>query len=589
MRLSLLLSSVFIIFLGSFTVLNRKLPEWKTEVSGIVKEVKDENINSEKWGIAFERSKKLPPVFPFTSIRNIFEAVNKISVKIKDINQKIHETDGQSMDVKTILQVFSDIASIDHSLLKIEKNLIGLPDLLLSEDQKLQRIKLVQKIKSVRGKLEDHKKLDKIFLNFVAKESRILFLLQNQNEPRSTGGFVGNVAVIDFSHEKITWFLKDIYAFDRLVPPEAELPAPDFFHDLSNIISLRDANLWPDFPISAQKYRSFFSAIEEKAPDTVIAINLNLIGEILKLTGPIKFEEWGIELDEYNFDVGLSFLVESKISGRFSVKKPVMDFAQKLFSFDNLQKLSFERLAGFNFSRFFSKKNILAYSEDRALQDLFDKWQISGRLQQKSKADNFLNFDFVSIGANKSEKFMWTRIWHDSEIYKDGLVKNSLEIVRTHALREAELFDLLNEQELPQNIKSLLSENLLWVLGEGQNRTILRVYVPKDAKLISQKNISGRINETMSDNLKFKVFEIPMYAVPGDRLKIHLEYETKVNRGSHEWRPYFLQLVGTPGRSRTSFMETISTEEGGRFSAETYTIGRPQDLIDSDFRAVVEF
>jgi len=80
-----------------------------------------------------------------------------------------------------------------------------------------------------------------------------------------------------------------------------------------------------------------------------------------------------------------------------------------------------------------------------------------------------------------------------------------------------------------------------------------------------------------------------MYAVPGDRLKIHLEYETKVNRGSHEWRPYFLQLVGTPGRSRTSFMETISTEEGGRFSAETYTIGRPQDLIDSDFRAVVEF
>ena len=139
MRLSLLLSSVFIIFLGSFTVLNRKLPEWKTEVSGIVKEVKDENINSEKWGIAFERSKKLPPVFPFTSIRNIFEAVNKISVKIKDINQKIHETDGQSMDVKTILQVFSDIASIDHSLLKIEKNLIGLPDLLLSEDQKLQR------------------------------------------------------------------------------------------------------------------------------------------------------------------------------------------------------------------------------------------------------------------------------------------------------------------------------------------------------------------------------------------------------------------------------------------------------------------
>ena len=93
----------------------------------------------------------------------------------------------------------------------------------------------------------------------------------------------------------------------------------------------------------------------------------------------------------------------------------------------------------------------------------------------------------------------------------------------------------------------------------------------------------------MEENWDFQVLEIPMYVLPGEKLNISLEYETKIEQGSHNWRPYFLQMVGTPARQKTSFLSTITTKNNGKFSAETYNIGKPVNLIDQDFRAVIKF
>ena len=414
-------------------------------------------------------------------------------------------------------------------------------------------------------------------------------LLQNQNEPRSTGGFVGSLLVVDFNEEFISWKFEDIYALDRKVPGEDQPPAPEFFHDLSKTISLRDANFWPDFITSSHAYRGFFKSIEETKPTTVVAINMNVIEEFLKFTGPVKLSKWGVSVNEYNVDLVLQFLVESKIAGRFNAKAPVLEFAQQLFQPSSLEKIDFEELLAFDLEGFIAQKNILAHSTNISLQKLFEKWEIDGRVRQKRDADNFLYFDFVSVGANKSEKFVWTKLWHDSEIMKDGTVKNSLEIIRNHAMKPGEISQLMEENTWSENIRGLMNDELLWKLGAGQNRTVLRLFVPREAMLIASRNPSGEINETLSDNKKFKVWEIPMFVNAGERLKIQVEYQTQLHRGSANWRPYFLQLVGTPGRDKTSFLETISTEKGGSFSAETKNLGHPEPLIDQDYRAVVEF
>ena len=162
-------------------------------------------------------------------------------------------------------------------------------------------------------------------------------------------------------------------------------------------------------------------------------------------------------------------------------------------------------------------------------------------------------------------------------------------ITRNHALKANEINELLGTNLWSENVRALLDEELLWTLGAGQNRTMIRVNVPRDAELISQQNPSGDITQSMSSDNQFKIFNIPSYVLPGEKIDIELSYTTKINDGSHNWRPYYLQMSGTPARGKTSFLSSISTKELGSFSAETYNIGRPIDLIDQEFRAVINF
>ena len=118
---------------------------------------------------------------------------------------------------------------------------------------------------------------------------------------------------------------------------------------------------------------------------------------------------------------------------------------------------------------------------------------------------------------------------------------------------------------------------------------MIRFWVPNNAKLLNQKNPSGKITINQEEDKDFTIFEIPQFILPGETLQTTFTYQTTINRGSLNWRPYFFQLSGTPGRDKTEFLKTISTPKNGKFTAETQNIGRPQPLVDSDFRAVVEF
>jgi len=568
----------------------KKIPELSANIFTLANQAKEAGLDKEAWQTISTEAKKIPRVFPLSLIRKSFLEAEEIILELYQLKENFSLLFDPPISTEKILDEFKSLEQIDNHLKKISKNLNKIPDFLLTEQQ-TKELNLIQaKIRVTRRHLDDIQKFKNIFKQLSKKEERILVLLQNQNEPRSTGGFTGSVLNINLGKETISWEFSDIYSLDRLIPNDAQLPAPDFFHNLSQTISLRDANFWPDFPTSSNKYRDFFESINEPVPNVILAINLNVIKELLLLTGPITIPKWGVTAHHHNVDLVLQFLVEAKVAGRFSAKEPLLSFAEELFKSKTISEITTDQLLNFDFSNFITQKNILANSQNSELQKLFETWQIDGRVQQKKDADNFLYFDFISVGANKSEKFVWTKLWHDSEISPDGKVKNFVEIIRNHALKNGEISTLLQNSSWPENVGELLNdEELLWKLGAGQNRTILRLFVPKNAKLLSQKNPSGAITENFSDNKKFKIFEIPMFVVPTEKIKIQLEYETKLERGSSNWRPYFLQLVGTPGRDKTSFLSTISTAKNGKFTAETKNIGKPQNLINDDFRAVIEF
>ena len=583
--------------LGIYFV-DESIPEWKYEINDALKtfakELKiEEKLGITDWKESQSKLDKLPDFYPFSNLKaSIFEVpkIFKVIDDLKEIKLPEDNLESAEIEMKELLKIFDLIEEIDLSLKKIEEKVSGIWSFLLTEKQEKIRDEKVKEIKKIREKLKGIKDFENIFNEFVKNEERILIILQNENEPRSTGGFMGSFIFVDFSEKKLSWNFHDIYSLDRNIPDRIKIPAPEFFHGLSKNISLRDANIYPDFPTSAERIREFISYTEEKSPDTIIAINTSIIKELLKISGPIRLDRWGLILDQYNFDLVLEFLVESKIAGRYNVKSPLIVFVQELIS--NLQseiKKDFSLLKKIDIDEFVAGKNILANSRNKGLQNLFSQWKLDGVLAQKREANDFLQFDFVSIGANKSEKFVWTKINHDSKIGIDGKVKNTLKIVRNHSLRNGEIRELLDTNLWSDNIKDLLNEELLWKLGAGQNRTMLRITVPNSAKLLSQDNPSGEIFQRKSESGDFQVFDVPMYVLPGEKLNIKLEYEIDISEGSHNWRPYFLEMIGTPARQKTSFLKTISTKDKGTFAAETYNIGKPVNLIDQDFRAVIKF
>lgn len=566
-----------------------KLPFIYSLTEDIFSSIESSQIDPIEWVEIQSKARQLPNVYPVSLIRSSFLEGANIVFDIDTLREQKNIFGASFVPTEDILRYFNAISQIEVSLGNIEKNIQRFPNFFLSSDQKGIKESVLFKISMAREVMNDVLAFEQMLKTMVAKQERMLVLFQNPNEPRSTGGFTGSLVLIDFTQEVVSWRFADVYEYDRLVPEYSQLPAPEFFHPLSKTISLRDANFFPHFEASAKAYQHFFKSIGQKVPTSVVAVNISLAQELLRLIGPVKLEQWDIEVTDDNVDVVLQFLLGSGIEGRFSVKQPIMVLAEKIFSVTQLQGISNERLAAFDLQAFLDAKNVLAYSQDTALQRLFEKWNIDGSVKQAKTADNFLYFDFISVGANKSEKFLWTKIEHTSLVSANGKVENTLKIKRTHALQVDELEALLGYKKWMPNIQSLLTQDLKWVLGEGENRTYLRVFVPKKSELKVTQSPSGAVLEKFSSDGFFRVFEVPLFVVPGESLEVELRYNTLVTRGNYDYRPYNLQVVGTPARRQTSFMSTVVTSDAGRFTAQTYNIGRPMPLINQFYRSLIEY
>ncbi len=581
-----------ILGLGGSLYVRQMAPTLRIEVRELLIQAQEAGLEEDKWESVLIRSKEvIPPLPGLFGIRNAFVQAHEIVRTWQELKTEfsVINTENETVSFETISAVFHHLKSIESDLKKIEKTVQKLPAWAMTEDLEQKKEKALARLDFVREAFTLFLPLQSVFTEWAEDEERFIILFQNPNEPRSTGGFMGSLLVVDFTDREVTWEFQDIYAIDRKIPQDQLVLTPDWFQGLSKYLSLRDANFWPDFPTSAESIRSFFSLAEEKVPNTVVAITPEWVKEWLELIDGTRISKWDVNFTPENFDLVLQFLVESKIEGRWGVKNPVLRLAEAMFAPYALNRITPEKVANMDWSRLMREKHLLAHSLNPKLQSLFDRIGISGRMVIDTDADNFLAFDFISIGANKSEKFLWTRCEHNSRIDPDGNVENTLKIVRTHALRSNEIAEQLGVEEWSENVRDLLTSEIYWKLGEGENRTMLRVWVPADAEFISGSSPSGTVRSVPRQEQDFTIIEIPMNVLPGESLTAEVKYKTHIVRGSHNWRPYNLQIYGTPARKQTRIIPTISVKGKGNFVAETSTVGASIPLRDEHVHVVVEW
>ena len=122
-----------------------------------------------------------------------------------------------------------------------------------------------------------------------------LLLAQNEDEIRATGGFISGIGLLTIDNGEIlsmdfqdaTMFdaasiLENSQAYDYPPQPLQELMGADY-------LLLRDANYWPDFPISAQKAIELYQIVQPQIRiDGVIAIDQRFISLLVEATGPVS-------------------------------------------------------------------------------------------------------------------------------------------------------------------------------------------------------------------------------------------------------------------------------------------------------------
>jgi hypothetical protein len=277
------------------------------------------------------------------------------------------------------------------------------------------------------------------------KKSTYLIILENSDELRATGGFIGTYGILETENGEITRFdTHDIYHMDMPVKDLINETPPKPINDyLVNKWYMRDANWSPDWPTSAKKIEYFYDKENKLLPpkdqinnffgqfDGVIAFTPEFVTDLLAIYGPITID--GEKYDKDNFVDLLQYKVE-----RGNEQLGIPSWHRKETVGKILEQL---KLVYFNqsfidiykniniFSSNLDKKNILVYFQDPGFQKISLEQNWAGNVKDK-KGDYVLVVD-SNMASLKTDAVIRRNINYKTEEKSLGLFSN-LEINYSH-------------------------------------------------------------------------------------------------------------------------------------------------------------
>lgn len=134
-------------------------------------------------------------------------------------------------------------------------------------------------------------------------QRRYIILLQNNNELRATGGFIGSYVAMNLSYGVITNFkVDDIYNPDGLLDPYEDPDlSPIIRKYLANeYMPIRDTNWWPEFDQSAAEFVDLYQMATGEVVHGVIGLNLEVVENILAVIGEVTVPQYGETITSEN-------------------------------------------------------------------------------------------------------------------------------------------------------------------------------------------------------------------------------------------------------------------------------------------------
>jgi hypothetical protein len=286
-----------------------------------------------------------------------------------------------------------------------------------------------------------------------------------------------------------------------------------------------------------------------------------MVEDLLKITGPVHLPSLGLTFTSENFALTLSYLVESKVSGKANPKKIMAELAPILK--EKFMALITPEKAIEMAQSLIENQDFLVYSQDAKVQSAATTFRVDGSMVTAAPKTDFLEVVSTSIGGNKSDRFIQTEIQHETAISATGHLMNTVQIQKTHTWNDA-AFETLRPLISRFGTGPFDENTLKFILGQGPNVDYMRVYIPKGSKLVDVQGIEAGAVEN-SEDLGYTVLGFKFTPVPaGQSRAVTLEYELPFTLGFAPTDNYRLIVGSQPGADQVALKKTFDLQDGVR-------------------------
>lgn len=307
-----------------------------------------------------------------------------------------------------------------------------------------------------------------------------MLLVQNEDELRPTGGFIGVVGSFVLRNGLpmgITF--KDSYAFDDWTKPYPE--APRQLEEYMNIpaLVLRDANWYTNFPTAVSWIEFLYAYTDNHSVDGVIAIDQQSLVYLLEAIGPVIVKGALEPITSTNI---IEFMRDSKappatekepekwgLQHRKDFIAPLADsILAKLLSGEGIV---WEKVAR-SMIRALDEHHVLLQFDDPLISRLISKYEWDGEL--KPGQGDFLMAVDSNIGINKANVHVETKLTYAVDLTDLQNPVGNLVIFHTNRASSAATCSKYGSGEQKTSLYYAM-DRCYW--------NYLRIYVPKGSRL----------------------------------------------------------------------------------------------------------
>ncbi|MBP6989551.1 DUF4012 domain-containing protein, partial [Candidatus Shapirobacteria bacterium] len=389
-------------------------------------------------------------------------------------------------------------------------------------------------------------------LGLDGKRREYMVLLQNENEIRATGGFIGSYGILSIEGGKwLNFEIKDIYEADGQLKGHVEPPA-----EIKKYLGeagwfMRDANWQVSFPVAAKDIQWFLEKETGRKVDGVIGVNLAVAKAFLGVVGEIYVPDFKEKVNESNLYEQAEFYSENK------------------FFPGSVQKASF--LGALSRQLVEEVKNLKGKKRLAMLKEMID-------LMERSEIQ-------IALNETKSARVLMNSGW-DGAIYEgkcsgNQCVADYLMVVESNfGVNKANYFLYRNmERQVDIGLNRVSSklkinyENTAkssnWPGGDYKN--YMRIYIPSGANVEEvswSENGSGEKKIISGENLVIKTLgnkkEVGfLIVVPvGKKINLEFKYNQAIDLSKNEKFSYLSFIQKQSGFGDTGMVTLVSIPEG---------------------------